>query len=339
MKTLTEPVMQLVRGRLWPVALLLVVAVVAAPLVLADREELPPAVTSTPVTGAQALQAAIVNAAQTDPGERRRVLGASKDPFTPTGKQPRARRTASVQAVAGADATGGATTSAPSGPGLPAGDPTDGLSPKPTVSTGGGSGAGAGGGTSTPGGGAPPPVSTVPAPTTGPATPKPAGPALYSLTVNVDGERRTLDRLDPLPSAESPAAIYLGVLEDGKTAVFLLDAGVKADGDGSCRPSPGDCQRVYLKKGDTEFFDIEGEDAEGGTGPTQIQVDLLGINVRKAGGEKAAGASLKRVSRSGRSLLRERVNRVGRLRYDADTGRLRLLTVKGWRAALAKARR
>ena len=41
--------------------------------------------------------------------------------------------------------------------------------------------------------------------------------------------------------------IYLGVLKDGKTAVFLVDHGVSAVGDGDCAPSPDECETLRMQ--------------------------------------------------------------------------------------------
>ena len=48
----------------------------------------------------------------------------------------------------------------------------------------------------------------------------------------------TLPRLQPLPKEDLPVVIYLGVSKDGKSALFLLEMGVEAVGDGDCDPNP-----------------------------------------------------------------------------------------------------
>jgi hypothetical protein len=83
--------------------------------------------------------------------------------------------------------------------------------------------------------------------------------------------------------------IYLGVLKDTRTAVFMIDAGVIAQGDGECAPSSTTCVTIHLNEGETEFFDVPA-DAAGGTEPiapadgtdattttTQYQLDLIKI--------------------------------------------------------------
>jgi hypothetical protein len=187
---------------------------------------------------------------------------------------------------------------------------------------------------------------SAPFPTT-PLAPAPADPApvkaptgtrktyeLYSLDVRFDDERRTLERLDQLPGDDDPGIIYLGLLQDGKTAVFLLDEAVEAQGDGTCHPSPTNCQRVHLKAGETEFFDIKGED---GSPAGQHQLDLIKVRAKRTASTSRARASYAASNAVGRRALRSRMSRAGRLRYDARTGTLRQLSPKAWRASVARA--
>ena len=83
-----------------------------------------------------------------------------------------------------------------------------------------------------------------------------------------DGVKRTLPRLTALPSAEAPADRLHGPAPtDGKTAVFMLDSTLTAQGDGSCHPTPLVCETVQLRVGETEFFDLL--DDTGGTRPAR----------------------------------------------------------------------
>ena len=329
MKALSDSSEALVRGRLWPVAALLVVALVAVPVLLADREELPPVPAPAP-SQVQTLQAAIVSAAGTDLGERRRVLGARKDPFAPSGRQPRAAAATSDDAPSAAASTPATATSdfpTTGGASASAGGSSSGGSSAPT-STGGGSPS-------------PPPYSPTPitpAPTPVPIAPvtptKPKAPEAFSLVVRLDGgERQVLRRLDPLPDADAPVAVYLGVLADGR-AVFLLDDGVEADGDGSCHPNPSDCQRVYLAEGDTEFF------SRGGEGEAQeLQLDLVKIRAKRAKASASAGARTALAGTGERRLAGQWRRKAGRLRLDRRSGRLEALDGRGWYDALTRAAR
>lgn len=325
MNLVLGPIRDLVDRRLWPVALLLLAAVFAAPLLLADREEVPPAsAAAAPLTDEGMGAAAIVSIAGPDGVQRRRVLGARKDPFTPTGRQPKPAKSVSTAPAGSPGTTVGAPTSFGTGGTLDGGS-----------SVGGGSPVGGGGTGGAPSPIAPSPIAGPPTPVIvpGPATGTPDSgggkPEIFSLRLRFDDAARTLKRLDPLPSAENPSIIYLGVLEDGKTAVFLLDADVTAQGDGKCRPTPSDCQRLYLREGETEFFDIGGENG------SQHQIDLIDIRAKKVrSGSKAAASA----SAAGRRALRSRTDRVGRLRFDDATGRLRYLSMEGWRRQVERGR-
>ena len=84
MNALLDPFKSLWQRKLWPVAVLLVGALVAVPMVLANEP-----ISATPPANAQAkaeddLPATFVTAAEpAEDGERRRVLGDPKDPFAP----------------------------------------------------------------------------------------------------------------------------------------------------------------------------------------------------------------------------------------------------------------
>ena len=82
--------------------------------------------------------------------------------------------------------------------------------------------------------------------------PKPKTYAPHELTVRFgDGDRSSAGRssgCSRCPRPTEPVLIYLGVLKDGKTAVFLVDDGVTPVGDGECRPSPEDCETVRLQR-------------------------------------------------------------------------------------------
>ena len=265
----------LVRRRLLPVAVVLLGALVAVPVLLAKEPEPVPAPAPAPpargVTTALA-QPVVALDEEEPPPARRRVLGDRKDPFQPA-PLPEARK-----ARSGASAAGSATTGSPA-----TGSDTFGV---------GAGGVTAGGGT-----GVAVPVSPVAPVVTPPrAAPTPGGDDERPADEPDDGEdqpatpddvitirfgdaaadvleTRTLERLAPLPDAEAPFAAYLGLDEDG-AAVFLLDAGVTAEGDGTCHPDPRSCATFTLREDETEFLHVPGEDgAEGAV----YQLDVVDI--------------------------------------------------------------
>jgi hypothetical protein len=261
---------QIVQRRLWPIALVLLAALVAVPVLLARTPApgpgpaAPTAAASEPATGDEALAKPIVAVATGD-DSRRHVLGASKDPF-----RPEATPTPTPTPVSKSAGTSGKSSANGGGDGTPA----TGGSTAPGTST-----------PSTPGG--------VTTPKSYPAD---------SLTVRFgtgEGDANSVLRVgEPLPGAAAdeaatPVLVYLGLTKSGKQARFLLDAGVVADGDGRCVSGGGTaCETLYLSAHETEFLDVTGDD---GTVTAKYQLDLVSIH-RSAKAARAAKAAKARKS-------------------------------------------
>ncbi|HEY5144153.1 MAG TPA: hypothetical protein VII98_11705 [Solirubrobacteraceae bacterium] len=258
----------MVEKRLWPLAVALLVGIVAVPTVLAKK--------NAQHDTQQVVATAAANHASSAPGEaavaldtsaaataRRDHLGRQRNPFDQL-FAPKVRPLAS-------SSTGAATTTTGSG------------------TTGGSTGSGGG----STGGGTTPPKQ--------PATTKTA----YSVSLHF-GEAgamhtiRDIPRLTPLPSAVDPFFVFLGVKDDGRTAIFLVSSDAKATGDGACKPSDSDCETIELKAGDTEFFDLTTA-----TGVQQFQMDLVSITKRTVTSAAAAKAAHARASRIGTGMLQE----------------------------------
>lgn len=297
----------LVRRRLWPVAALLVAALAAVPLLLtADEAPVAPVPSTGPVEEAElAAQPLVTVASAAERESARRVLGARKDPFKPT-NQPKAKK----------DERGDATAAK-------AGD-------KP----GGGGTATTPGGTGTPGSGgsgyvAPAPLPTGDAP--GSADPDPKPPA-GSLTVRwgIAGDEKLetlqVERLDPLPTPDAPLLVFLGLTEDRRSAMFMLDAGLAVDGDGRCRPNPDDCQMLELTPGETEFIAAAGEDGESEK-TIQFQLDLVKIHGRASARVPTRDAAIE--ARAARRALHSLGHAAPTYRFDARTGTLKAITPGG----------
>ncbi len=112
--------------------------------------------------------------------------------------------------------------------------------------------------------------------------------------------------------------MFLGVLQDGKTAVFLVSSDAKAQGDGRCKPSGKTCQTVQLKAGQTEFFDLKTS-----AGTVQYELDL--IRVRSGSGSAKSSAAAGRAAKAGRRALRDHGADFALppgYAYDTRTGRL-----------------
>lgn len=258
----------LVEKRLWPLALLLLAALAAVPFLLGgdrtapDPASVPAALAdahtagATPDGGAATVgggnadgqETAVVRVASG--ADRTRLRGSRTNPFR-VHRPPRPKLRVSA-ATAGRTAGGDETTGAPRSPG---GD------------AGGGSG-GSGGA----------------APGHGRARPKDDGPggdpaATIAVRFGRAGTQLTkidaIPRLTPLPSAERPIVIYLGLRRDGETAVFMVSSDVRAQGEGRCVPSRATCEAIELRAGQIAFLDHTGDDGA----VTQYELDLLTVDV------------------------------------------------------------
>jgi hypothetical protein len=111
-------------------------------------------------------------------------------------------------------------------------------------------------------------------------------------------------RLTPLPSSDNPFFVYLGLKDDQKTAIFLVDADAVPTGDGTCQPSEDVCEQIELKAGDVEFFDLQ----SGTAGVVQYQLELTSISKGKAATTASAARAHTRESKAGREYLRQIVS-------------------------------
>jgi hypothetical protein len=255
----------LVDKRLWPLALVLVAALVAIPLVLAKSPSSsgasggePDSSLAAPASGtggpAPGSEPAVSVAATVAGGAP--LGGHAKDPFKqqfPAAKQ--ASAGAAVPGTSGAKAGSGAGSS-------------------------GGSGTGSNGGSPVPSGGTP---------TTPPKTYAIAhidvrfGRAAAPLRTIKD-----VPRLTPLPNAIDPVVIFLGMSADQQTAVFLISSDVHPQGDGRCTPSVKTCTSIELKQGQTEILDVTGSDGS----VTEYELDLDSVVVQHTTSKSAAHAAL-----------------------------------------------
>ncbi len=105
-------------------------------------------------------------------------------------------------------------------------------------------------------------------------------------------------RLQVLPSMQDPVAQYLGVREDGRSAIFLLNPAVSASGDGTCSPNPHSCQLITLHAGDSEFLDAH----SASRGTVQYELDLLSVSQHHSSAA-LAGRARRRESAAGRRML------------------------------------
>jgi hypothetical protein len=279
----------LVQKKLWPVAVALVAAIIAVPIVLGGSPDAgaPAASVATAPTGSDGLTghrdaagAQVVSLEQQAAGAVDRP-GSTRDPFVqhhqPKVKSLDAAVTSAVKAASDSisQLTGGSGSSASDTA------PTT----KPDTST------------------------------TSPSTKKNGGSNstgsaddTYHVTLKFGeaGAEKTYNnvaRLTPLPSADNPFFVFLGLKSDGKSAVFLVDADAVPSGDGSCEPSPDSCEQVVLKVGDVEFFELQ----SGTAGVVQYQLELKDIKMGKASTKASAARAHVRESKAGREYIRQLV--------------------------------
>jgi hypothetical protein len=119
-------------------------------------------------------------------------------------------------------------------------------------------------------------------------------------------------RLTPLPVIVAPEAMFMGVMTDGKSAVFALHAGVGHTGPGLCRPDHVRCSAVVLKAGQTEHLSIP--TANGRHKDAVLQVVKISSSITHS--RTAALAAYHRVSAAGQCEL-DLANPVS---YDPVTG-------------------
>jgi hypothetical protein len=271
MTVLTHTLRDLVRRRLWPVALLLVAALVAVPVVLAKpatHAPASPATTSAAPVATPADSYVELASNDTTTTTRRRVLGAHKDPFEPAPlPKVKHRKHAKKASVAKAAATATPTAAPASSGGT-------------SVSTSTGS-------TGVTGGSVPSvPVVAVPTATPAPVKHFPANSVVVRF--GKTGEKKTvstLTSLETLPSSSSPLLVFMGFHNGGKVAEFMLTGDVTAEGDGTCTPSEKDCETLLLRRDQTEFLTFSGTGADG-----EYELDLNSLHPSKTASAAALEA-------------------------------------------------
>jgi len=296
--------------RLWPIAALLLVALIGVPVLLLKGT---PEQTEPPVASGGAQTALPVVTADTSGIAGSSKLGSfdPKDPFrsradapggaaAPTGVAPAGSDAGATGDLAGglessSDTTasggaGGSSSESPGAGGLSGGS-GGGSSAPPSAPSGSGSGSGG----SDPGSGSGSGGS--PSPTPSPA-PSPGEAKFYEYAVDVElgpigNERRYRDvrALDMLPNDRDPVVVYLGQTRDNESS-FLVNQrfahGVEGEtSEGTCLPNKLDCNFVYLRtdnRQDDHYFTERAGDKR------EFHLKLIAVN-RKLDSRGASGSS------------------------------------------------
>jgi hypothetical protein len=246
--------------RLWPVAVLLLVAVVATPVVLSKEADAPEAAPAPqPATKAEDTEAetpaalAEVKLEELAEGSGS-SLSAFKDPSNPFAPPRRIIEAGLPESGSAPDgSTGGGPLDAG---GAPSGGSTGGdVSPDFGDTGSGGSddtGGDTGGDTDGDTGGDPDQTQTT------------SYTYVIDVTFSENGRARRIEgmkKLDMLPGPASPLLIFLGVGANAGNAVFLVDSSLEAAGEGNCKPSNSDCAFLYLGPGSEHEFTTEAGDS------------------------------------------------------------------------------
>ena len=302
----------LVEKRLWPVAAVLLLALVAVPFLLGRgggedaTTTAPTAVAAAPGAASAAAAAAEVTVAGDEPADRDRP-GDLRDPFRPKGGAKAKSDAPDVTTKAADGAGSGSSASASAG----ASGGSSSSTPAPSASSGSTT-------ATTPSPSTTPTTATTPAGAVKASTTTPVAPVtLKTMRVDLrfgDAEalttpkvRQDVARLTTMPTAKDAkdtSIVFLGVLRDRRTAAFLLPEGATAQGEGRCRPSVKECSTIELRAGDTQYVDVPPADGADGVA-RQFELTVARVRDTRAKTAAAAVEAHKRRSAAGAALVRE----------------------------------
>jgi hypothetical protein len=245
--------------RLAPVAIGLVVVMIAMPALLLKGEKAPgegplPIAPTSSADGAE-----VEVSEELAAGGSKLESYKARDPFDGLVKPTDEAAGASGTAIAPGDASG-APADKPSSS-LPSLGSGGGSSPSGGSDGSGGSG-GSGGGLTTPGGGGDPP--------------QVVKNKRYTYEIDVKfgrpgREQRYphLARMSFLPSAKLPALLFMGVPVDAKSALFFVHPTLSHQGEGDCYPSNRNCNFLELAIGRDHFLAVDDH---------EFRIRLLDVN-------------------------------------------------------------
>jgi len=242
MNRLIDPVRaivaDLIRKRLWPVALVLVIALVAVPILVASSssssEAPPPSGATVAATAEPAPAAAPADRPSAVEGE---PAGRVRDPFfdppaAPSEGEPSGQASAALAAAEPAKSAARSPAAKPADARDAKTGPARAAKPRsPRVTKRSG----------------PPVERSVPATGTYHRT---------AASVGAGATTRPLARLTPVGRRRDPAAVYLGVMKVGRPyAVFVLGRHATSGGDGTCAVETS-CRIIGLRPGDTQRITV-----------------------------------------------------------------------------------
>jgi hypothetical protein len=251
--------------RLWPVAVGLLAAIVAVPVILFKpaSDAAPPTAAAPKPTGVATLPVVNVESGPVQGSKLEAFRESEKNPFKPMKDLAENPSDSAGTKGPGGDTPAAATATGPGSTGSDAGS---------TGGTSGGSvsGGSPSGGTTTPGG------------TTTRTTQWFRYAADFSFGRTGDKAKKfeRAANFTLLPSETKPTVVFLGVGSDGKTAMFFVaDAGFTAGGEGACNAEGAACRYVTLKLGESS----DEETFSAVDGSASYDLKLLDINREELG--------------------------------------------------------
>jgi hypothetical protein len=178
------------------------------------------------------------------------------------------------------------------------------------------------------------PSSSSSSPSSEASTPTPAPPApakpVYHVAVlfgvqppagTPEGEKpltpyENLKLLAPLPSAKQALVVFRGVTAGGKSATFTIVSEAILHGQGTCLPSPEQCQAIALKPAQVETLEYVSASGQ----PVVYELQLVSVTPATGSGANVQSI-LRGESKAGRELLEhEGLTALPGLRYSAQQG-------------------
>jgi len=302
MSAVQNLISELREKRLWPVAAVLIAALVAVPLFLSSSSKPAPVVQTPDVSGPASVPAIPAVSVTTTPSTAR-LTGRERDPFTQQVK-PKAASSGSSSSAAPSTSSGSGSSSSSAG-GTTASNPNNVAPPFNSVN---------------------PKLGSTTTTTTTSTKPKPktysyaAIDVVYDTVGDVPVTHENLIRLAALPAADHPLAVYEGI-ENDNTAVFLLSRiVVPVRGRGKCLPSRANCVFMTLQSGQAELFKVPRS-----TGPDEFTLTLTAIKTLTTTSAAKAEQALARESKTGRRIVAAAARTSATLRsfsYSVKTGTL-----------------
>jgi hypothetical protein len=232
--------------RLWPVALVLLLALAAVPVILAKPVEdpgPPPVAKAAPQSKDEEKDTVLAQVSLEEGGESAGSTLGVFDPANPF-RPPEKVVKRSKEADGGAPKPGADDQTAPGSAGGGGGGSETDKTEVDVVEEGGG------GGTAPPDNGGEPTTTVY--------------KYVVDVTFTANGRTRKvkgMEKLDMLPNQSSPLLIAMGVTVDGGNAVFMVDSTLKAAGEGKCKPSGKQCAFAYIGPGSEHVFTQEDGDS------------------------------------------------------------------------------